>query len=305
MWGAGSAQPVVPAALRALLLDNAAPPAALASAPTPTARCPPHTDVHPPLGTCRVGGDAAKARKVAALQNDVAALEAALEAAKQEYGRVTERNLQVGGWLAGWLLDCFAGVLRQRGTRADGGCVRCTAKRAAYARAGCAEVMRAAPTHAAAAPPRLPGLVPAPPLPLAGAGAQPAGTVQRVCAAGARPGRGGCKLGRGGWGGRATECRFAGVGCKGAASAPGACRLPGRPSLLAPEKRSAAFLSCSTSAACIQTTSFLSRMFNITGDCCFSFFQVNALYGQRCLDIWRGVGEDFGAHAQLDAQQRQ
>lgn len=42
----------------------------------------------------RVGGDAAKARKVAALQNDVAALEAALTAAQQEYDRVKARNLQ-------------------------------------------------------------------------------------------------------------------------------------------------------------------------------------------------------------------
>ncbi|KAL4447991.1 hypothetical protein ABPG75_005210 [Micractinium tetrahymenae] len=45
-------------------------------------------------GARRVGGDAAKARKVAALQNEVAALEAALEAAQQEYDRVKGRNLQ-------------------------------------------------------------------------------------------------------------------------------------------------------------------------------------------------------------------
>ncbi|PSC68192.1 sorting nexin 2A [Micractinium conductrix] len=99
-------------------------------------------------GARRVGGDAAKARKVAALQNDVAALEAALEAAKQEYGRVTERNLQ--------------------------------------------ELERSR------------------------------------------------------------------------------------------QERSSEFARLVRGLA-----------------------EVNALYGQRCLDIWRGVGEDFGAHAQLDAQQRQ
>lgn len=43
----------------------------------------------------RVGGDAAKARKVAALQNEVAALQAAQEAAQREYERVKGRNLQV------------------------------------------------------------------------------------------------------------------------------------------------------------------------------------------------------------------
>lgn len=46
--------------------------------------------IHP-----RVGGDAAKQRKVAALQNEVAGLEAALEAARREYERVKARNLQV------------------------------------------------------------------------------------------------------------------------------------------------------------------------------------------------------------------
>lgn len=52
----------------------------------------------PRLAPClvgRVGGDAAKARKVAALQNEVAALQAAHEAAQQEYERVRGRNLQV------------------------------------------------------------------------------------------------------------------------------------------------------------------------------------------------------------------
>jgi hypothetical protein len=43
----------------------------------------------------RVGGDAAKARKVAAMQNEVSALEAALTAAQQEYERVKRRNLEV------------------------------------------------------------------------------------------------------------------------------------------------------------------------------------------------------------------
>lgn len=43
-----------------------------------------------------MGGDAAKARKVAAMQNEVSALEAALTAAQQEYERVKARNLEVG-----------------------------------------------------------------------------------------------------------------------------------------------------------------------------------------------------------------
>ena len=49
-----------------------------------------------------MGGDAAKARKVAQLQNDVSALEAALLAAQQEYERVKACNLEVrAGWGAG------------------------------------------------------------------------------------------------------------------------------------------------------------------------------------------------------------
>ena len=44
----------------------------------------------------RVGGDAAKQRKVVQLQNEVASLEAAAGAAKAEYERVKARNLQVG-----------------------------------------------------------------------------------------------------------------------------------------------------------------------------------------------------------------
>ncbi len=47
---------------------------------------------------CRVGGDAAKARKVAAMQNEVSALEAALTAAQDEYERVKARNLKVCGF---------------------------------------------------------------------------------------------------------------------------------------------------------------------------------------------------------------
>lgn len=58
---------------------------------------------------CRVGGDAAKARKVAAMQNDVSALEAALSAAQLEYERVKARNLQVGCWVGvGWSLHSCA-----------------------------------------------------------------------------------------------------------------------------------------------------------------------------------------------------
>lgn len=41
------------------------------------------------------GGDKSKTRRVASLQSDVAALEAALESAHAEYDRVLERNLQV------------------------------------------------------------------------------------------------------------------------------------------------------------------------------------------------------------------
>lgn len=54
-------------------------------APAPASRC------------RRVGGDAAKQRKAAQLENEVAQLEAALEAAQQEYERVKGRNLQVQG----------------------------------------------------------------------------------------------------------------------------------------------------------------------------------------------------------------
>ena len=41
------------------------------------------------------GGDKGKTRRVHNLQTDVAALEAALEAAKAEYDRVLDRNLKV------------------------------------------------------------------------------------------------------------------------------------------------------------------------------------------------------------------
>ena len=41
------------------------------------------------------GGDKGKTRRVHNLQADVAALEAALEAAKAEYDRVLDRNLKV------------------------------------------------------------------------------------------------------------------------------------------------------------------------------------------------------------------
>lgn len=41
------------------------------------------------------GGDKGKTRRVANLQSDVAALEAAIEAARAEYDRVIERNLKV------------------------------------------------------------------------------------------------------------------------------------------------------------------------------------------------------------------
>lgn len=63
------------------------------SVPAPT----PHPPPTRPLAR-RVGGDAAKQRKVAALQNEVSGLEAALEAARREYERVKARNLQVKGW---------------------------------------------------------------------------------------------------------------------------------------------------------------------------------------------------------------
>lgn len=41
------------------------------------------------------GGDKGKTRRVANLQSDVAALEAAIEAARAEYDRVLDRNLKV------------------------------------------------------------------------------------------------------------------------------------------------------------------------------------------------------------------
>ena len=70
----------------------------------------PHTLPAAPLACSRVGGDAAKARKVAQLQNDVSALEAALVAAQQEYERVKARNLEVragrGCW-AGFRAVCI------------------------------------------------------------------------------------------------------------------------------------------------------------------------------------------------------
>ena len=41
-------------------------------------------------------GDKARSRKLENLKNEVASLEAAVQAASQEYGRVKQRNLQVG-----------------------------------------------------------------------------------------------------------------------------------------------------------------------------------------------------------------
>ncbi len=75
-----------------------APPQPSAWAVQPPRLPPPICLASPRLAPClvgRVGGDAAKARKVAALQNEVAALQAAHEAAQQEYERVRGRNLQV------------------------------------------------------------------------------------------------------------------------------------------------------------------------------------------------------------------
>ena len=40
-------------------------------------------------------GDKARSRKLENLKNEVASLEAAVQAASQEYGRVKQRNLQV------------------------------------------------------------------------------------------------------------------------------------------------------------------------------------------------------------------
>lgn len=56
-----------------------------------------------------MGGDAAKQRKAAQLANEIAAAEAALDAARREYERVRQRNMQVGGWLGAW----WAGSARQ------------------------------------------------------------------------------------------------------------------------------------------------------------------------------------------------
>ena len=53
------------------------------------------------------GGDKGKTRRVHNLQSDVAALEAALEAAQAEYDKVMDRNLKVGSCRAPTLLGCW------------------------------------------------------------------------------------------------------------------------------------------------------------------------------------------------------
>lgn len=66
-------------------------------------------------GSKKLGGDKAKLRKVTALQNDVAALEAALTAAQAEYDRVKDRNkLELERWRS-TRAGGFAGMLEQYG----------------------------------------------------------------------------------------------------------------------------------------------------------------------------------------------
>ena len=48
-------------------------------------------------GQKTLGGDKRKSAKAAALENDVAALDAAAQAALGEYERITQRNEEVGG----------------------------------------------------------------------------------------------------------------------------------------------------------------------------------------------------------------
>lgn len=50
------------------------------------------------------GGDKKKASKAATLENDVAALDAAAQAAQAEYDKITQRNQQVGGCGDVWLM---------------------------------------------------------------------------------------------------------------------------------------------------------------------------------------------------------
>lgn len=65
-------------------------------AAAPCADSPPSTLDPPPPPP-----GAPSSKKVAALQNDVAALEAALASAQSEYERVKARNVEVRGWLGG------------------------------------------------------------------------------------------------------------------------------------------------------------------------------------------------------------
>ena len=64
-------------------------------------------------GSRRAGGDPAIARRVAGMQNALASLEAALEAAKAEYERVKSRNREVRRCLA-WFCahSCCSARLR-------------------------------------------------------------------------------------------------------------------------------------------------------------------------------------------------
>ena len=57
------------------------------------------------LGVQTSGGDKGKGRKAEGLKNEVAGLEAAVQAASQEYGRVKLRNTQV---LTSYLACCSA-----------------------------------------------------------------------------------------------------------------------------------------------------------------------------------------------------
>ena len=59
------------------------------------------------------GGDKGKTRRVHNLQADVAALEAALEAAQAEYDKVMDRNLKVRGCGLSSILGCCC-ILPQR-----------------------------------------------------------------------------------------------------------------------------------------------------------------------------------------------
>lgn len=172
-----------------------------------------------------MGGDAAKQRKLAALQNEVSALEAALEAARREYDRVKARNLQVCvlcGWGRGEASPPGAAWVQAAGREERG------AEQGVHASGA---RLHACVRQSARAPAGVPD--------------------------------------QGAW--SATACQPV---CASLAAAPAPARLPARAQELERTRaeRSAAFSRLSRGLA-----------------------EVDALYAQRCAEIWAGVADDFGA----------